>query len=705
MATNAPYFQLRGQYANSTNGQFAPVDDEYDLSASISAHNASLYVDVPSSHNQNTTLEENHNLVELLEAATTAAGEATHAMNVSSDGVGKSTQNKGKRKRTSSPLVDEASADTTTETGQGSLTSSNKRTRRAVPTDPQLQGEDSVMHQASLGSDSAAQSSSESLLVDARAAGVHSAVALFRKPSKETTRKYTRPPMSKLFMSLQILPENFLHLQARAKTYMLDPTHPERQSCVGSRGKGDTDMVKLRLFNCVRDFLDDGIGEQFFGEHVERPGGKDAIEAARALGQEKAPSGGKLVWPRDGNKIISLVTPLLRRMVTNERQRMYAIETRKGGAKKKEGSAEATQVLDSDVSCIGDQDHQLHQLQTAFDSATSYPITQNSAQEQHSHSASPLPSFSIMNSINPHQASTPIVSMSLDVEDHELKDLSSRSLPTQNTYALHSIRIQLAKNNIKLKPRAKVRGPFKADYTLADLKSQIKPLVQDALAIYADLKPSMGTAATEETVLLMKGMGPEALRGLAVAATEIQSHANETLAMANDDDIEERNNTGFRRLAANSETVSGPSRRYSSGGITLPPNNLPPVSQESPVNTRTPQGCVGLIMKASDAASTRAIAPNSLRTSTASDDYPSIQRSSDQPCVSPKLSTSPVPRAMARPSVILGPKGEHVPLAIRAMTTVGLIDVNNEDQWKSAMIDVGYSVWATGMMHVVVDLL
>jgi hypothetical protein len=147
--------------------------------------------------------------------------------------------------------------------------------------------------------------------------------------------------MSKLFMSLQLSPEQFLQLQAQAKSYMLDPAHPDRQSCVGSRGKGDTDMVKLRLFNCVNNFLAGGAGVRFFGEDVEKPGEDDTMQAARALGEEKAPSEAKLLWPRDGNKIISLVAPLLRRMITNERQRQYAIETRKGGAKKKEASVEA----------------------------------------------------------------------------------------------------------------------------------------------------------------------------------------------------------------------------------------------------------------------------------------------------------------------------------------------------------------------------
>ncbi|PTU23873.1 hypothetical protein P175DRAFT_0448772 [Aspergillus ochraceoroseus IBT 24754] len=151
-------------------------------------------------------------------------------------------------------------------------------------------------------------------LSDARAVGLHSAAALFRQPS--SNKKYTRPPMSKLFSSLELSPENFLHLQAAAKAYMLDDRHPERRDCVGQRGKGDTEMVKLRLWNCVRHFLEvEGNGPRFFGEHVVNEG----------IGPRT------YIWPRDQQKIISLVIPLLRRMVTNERQRQYAVETRKGG--------------------------------------------------------------------------------------------------------------------------------------------------------------------------------------------------------------------------------------------------------------------------------------------------------------------------------------------------------------------------------------
>lgn len=206
--------------------------------------------------------------------------------------------------------------------GQGlSRTVSKKRKRGDEALDPALtgdQGEGQQQQQGQQGFDESQLSIRElapsQSMTDARAAGVHSAAALFRQPSNN--KKYTRPPMSRLFSSLELSPENFLHLQAAAKSYMLDDNHPDRRDCVGQRGKGDTEMVKLRLWNCVRDFLEvEGHGERFFGEHVVNEGMPPR----------------QYIWPRDQHKIISLVIPLLRRMVTNERQRQYAIETRKGG--------------------------------------------------------------------------------------------------------------------------------------------------------------------------------------------------------------------------------------------------------------------------------------------------------------------------------------------------------------------------------------
>lgn len=98
--------------------------------------------------------------------------------------------------------------------------------------------------------------------------------------------------MSKLFTSLELTPEQFIHLQAAAKNYMLDDSYPERRECVGSRGRGDTDMVKLKLFECVKSFLEDeGWGEKCWG-----PDSDDAENR-------------KLKWPQMKNKYVSNPNP------------------------------------------------------------------------------------------------------------------------------------------------------------------------------------------------------------------------------------------------------------------------------------------------------------------------------------------------------------------------------------------------------------
>ncbi|MCJ1397069.1 hypothetical protein MMC11_000261 [Xylographa trunciseda] len=143
-----------------------------------------------------------------------------------------------------------------------------------------------------------------------------SASTLFRSPSS-TNKKYTRPPMSKLFTSLELSPECFLQLQSAAKNYMLNDVFPDRRETVGQRGRGDSELVKLRLWNCVKDFLEgEGNGQKFFAPDV--PGDEGVART--------------MFWPSHKNNIITAVTPLLRRMVTNERQRQYAVETRKPGS-------------------------------------------------------------------------------------------------------------------------------------------------------------------------------------------------------------------------------------------------------------------------------------------------------------------------------------------------------------------------------------
>lgn len=522
MSTNAPYYQMRtGQLSTDTHsssavGQTDAPQDSHDgltpmtaLERSTGNQHLPVYSENaarrPGSDTQHNDLEENHNLAELLEAATTAADQEHVAMHPSTAvSTVPHTKIQNKRKRGFSPQTD---AHTSIESNiEDNESSTLKRCRvDTSSTDPNLQPND---NDPAIRSPASKNSSSPSrdLLVDARAAGVHSAAALFRRTSTNTTRKYTRPPMSKLFMSLNISPENFIALQSLAKAYMLSSAHPERQSCVGNRGKGDTDMVKLRLFNCVRDFLSDGVGEQFFGEHVAKPGEKENGEAAAALGEKEA-GGEKLIWPQDGNKIISLVTPLMRRMVTNERQRLYAIDTRKGGKKtEKESSVEAS-VQQSPPDTPAHEVEQ--QPQTPLDPTLQRPATQRSsppapsstAVQTHTNAIAPATSI-------PASLSSPtllIAPFATDTSEPHLTNINI--FLTYNSSATKTIKLDE-------KRISTTRPAHLSFYNYTAFIEQVNAMVSRAELLHPSVRSreaaSLGMSDTES------------LRGLAAAANALQ---------------------------------------------------------------------------------------------------------------------------------------------------------------------------------------
>ncbi|EXJ78306.1 hypothetical protein A1O3_09467 [Capronia epimyces CBS 606.96] len=167
------------------------------------------------------------------------------------------------------------------------------------------------------------------------------ASVLFREPSSKS-KKYSRPPLGKVFASLELAPENFLRLQTAAKAFMLDEAHPERRDVIGQKKSvGGTDIAKLKLWNTVEEFLSvHGYGEKYFA-----PGAGDTIPGAPPR---------TLIWPQDSHAIIKLMMPLMRKMVTNERQRVYAAATRRQGSTK--GATDREPPAAFDASLVGHGD-------------------------------------------------------------------------------------------------------------------------------------------------------------------------------------------------------------------------------------------------------------------------------------------------------------------------------------------------------------
>ncbi|KAM3065707.1 hypothetical protein ACMFMF_010926 [Clarireedia jacksonii] len=311
-----------GHHIQSTNGisNYDDLDDPIALLESLTRYNSSSQAPPVNTNNQ---------FASLLQAAESAGGQDTRRSQIpmnNNDNRSSTPIKAGSPKKTSKRPRDDSSEP---EQVFGFIHSkqANPRKRRKPTQEEEeaearqlaiwgdepseMEDEENELEPSNTPADDENARKSRAHSLDPRAAGVHSAAALFRRPGPNA-KKYTRPAMSKLFTNLEISPEDFISLQAAAKAYMLDENYPERSACVGTKAKLDTDMTKLRLYACVKTFLDqEGWGERLFGENS--PGA-----ATR-----------KHKWPQMQNKLISLVTPLLRRMVTNERQRIYAIEYRK----------------------------------------------------------------------------------------------------------------------------------------------------------------------------------------------------------------------------------------------------------------------------------------------------------------------------------------------------------------------------------------
>ena len=164
----------------------------------------------------------------------------------------------------------------------------------------------------------------------------NSASVLFREPSSRS-KKHGRPPLGNVFASLELAPERFLRLQSAAKDFMLDAAHPERRDVVGhKKNSGGSDLAKLNLWNCIEEFLFvHGYGEQYFA-----PGAGDSIPGAPHR---------TLIWPQESQAIIKLMMPLMRKMVTNERQRIYAAATRNQGPARDTSAEQSPAAVDESL--------------------------------------------------------------------------------------------------------------------------------------------------------------------------------------------------------------------------------------------------------------------------------------------------------------------------------------------------------------------
>lgn len=159
--------------------------------------------------------------------------------------------------------------------------------------------------------------------VPGSAPGDTSEISVLFRPTKKL-RNSNRPTMGLMFRELQLVPHNYLKLTSEAKAYMLDPNHPERRNVTGERkDSAAQDAARMRLWGSVEDFLKvRGAGEKYFARSVE--------------GRNRT-----MFWPDDTKVIMMAMMHLMRKMATNEQQRVYANQRRKRKAQEKLRAQEA----------------------------------------------------------------------------------------------------------------------------------------------------------------------------------------------------------------------------------------------------------------------------------------------------------------------------------------------------------------------------
>lgn len=293
-----------------------------------------------------------------------------------------------------------------------------------------------------------------------------------------------------------------------------------------------------------------------------------------------------------------------------------------------------------------------------------------------------------------------------DNQSNAIPAFEELALPTQQDrrYDLREIFVVLTKAGLKLKQQEKIteRSPLD-NFTWTQLSQVVHLQIRLALATYPELRNESHNSLNEREIEQgLQGMGPEALQGLAVAATEIQKHVNTA------------NNTSSD-LTIGSISVSAPSQQASTSASAQASASLPPPVPPE-LNKRDSFEHDG----DSDTTSTHAItprpvvrsAPNFLHetpieTASSPTDFPSLasvlQEGSPQLLAVDQPSTPA--HAAARPNAKSDLQSESPKYVIKAMLTSGLVEIKDHVDWQSAKDDIGYSVWADGRLTVVVEFI
>lgn len=303
-----------------------------------------------------------------------------------------------------------------------------------------------------------------------------------------------------------------------------------------------------------------------------------------------------------------------------------------------------------------------------------------------------------------------------------MRQIEERNLPTANPADLRKINIQLARRGLKLDVFKQIRTPAAViGYKWDHLQEDIKYLLGLALAKYPALRPEHQSQA-----IGVMPMGPEALRGLAVAASEIQQqNASSSIyppATANlvSQSPAQLDHSHARSIPSNvdgapqsASHANPPSQPPSQVSMTLPPSNQRPGSEidtssnmtnmpidQTPVISPTPGTQVDIPHR------DQATQPEGLHADkNAVSPPPQPIEGQSNASLSPQASTSLTGnQPWIRNAPTLPASLKSLRYSVFVMLTTGLQKVSDSAAWEAAKSSLASSVWAEGRVSVVVEI-
>lgn len=308
---------------------------------------------------------------------------------------------------------------------------------------------------------------------------------------------------------------------------------------------------------------------------------------------------------------------------------------------------------------------------------------------------SPTSNQNIILETSPHPPSFTDMANTQSIEMSKIKE---RALPTaaDRIFDFHKISMFIVKDGLKLKLKDRIVGPGPLnDYSWVDFQDRIVWLIRLALATYPQLRPeSLRRASQDEVQQTLKSMAPEALRGLAVAATEIQTHVNN----ANVPDSELRIDSVTEPIPT-VPSIDMIAAATSVGRVPYPdlPSPNPDVreyeaSRQSSVDASSPSATGdGIAPKSAPISPTRAASKAPL------------QPAPPQPATPGEVDRT-ASHGLSGWAAIF-PQSEIPKYIVKAILTAGLSEIKDEQDWQNAKLDVGYAVWANGRMSVIIELI